>query len=121
MVLGHAGLIGIGQVARFIVASTVRERWGTGKSELHVWLWQGLREVVLDKLCIRIVYSQLEERRGRPRVVGLSAVGDAHVFHGCLKPVLTQLSFQVIDYICIYLKHGQQYEIGQCQFTTTRS
>ena len=39
MVLGHAGLIGMGQVARLIVASTVRVRLGTGKSEFQAWLW----------------------------------------------------------------------------------
>ena len=34
----EAGLIGIGQVVRFIVALSVRVRWETVKSELHVWL-----------------------------------------------------------------------------------
>ena len=50
--------------------------------------------VVLDMLCICILYFQLEEGRGRPRVVGLLVVSDAHVFPGFLTPVLTQLSFQ---------------------------
>ena len=45
MDLGWAGLIGIGQVACFLFTSIVHVRRGTGKSELHVWLLLGLREI----------------------------------------------------------------------------
>ena len=36
--MAQAGLICMGQVARFLVAAIVRVCWRKGKSDLHVWL-----------------------------------------------------------------------------------
>ena len=72
MGLELAGLIGMGQVASFIVAWIVRKRASkrevvSGKASESL--------VILDTVCIRVFYFQLEELWGRARVVGLFALG----------------------------------------------